>query len=135
MTGIEIVGTLLTHNPKIYLASAAIDSALYGIIFLASMFLPRPLIQVFAEAANGEIGSPEFRQTQFCHSAWQILTVLWGIVSLLKASLLIIVQVRFSLETFLLIRTMMGLPVFVALIMFSYWFPGWYWNRPQAVRH
>jgi len=134
---IELIGTLVTRNPDFYLASASIGSVLWGLLFLGSMLLPRPLIQIFAELLNPGLGSQEFFSQntiprQRYRSAWQILTAIWGVVKLLRAIVLILSQLRLPLETFLVIKTATGLPVIVALLAFSYRFPRWYWERERA---
>ena len=57
---IELIGTLITRNPDFYLASAAIDNVLWGQLFLSSLVLTHPLIQLFAELLNPGIRSEEF---------------------------------------------------------------------------
>jgi len=57
---IELIGTLITRNPDIYIASASVESVLWGIVFLGSMILPKPLIQIFAEMLNPGLGSQAF---------------------------------------------------------------------------
>ena len=86
---IELIGTLITRNPDFYLASAAIDKILWGLLFLGSLFLRRPLIQIFAESLNPGFGSQELlNQTkispQLYRLVWQILTSIWAVVYLLK---------------------------------------------------
>jgi hypothetical protein len=95
----------------------------------------RPLILIFAEATGGipkshELG--EFGNSDVFRSAWVILTIIWGIVHLIAAILLIASQIWLPLETFLIIRTAFGTPLLAVLLAFSFWFPGWYWNRSQV---
>jgi intracellular septation protein A len=131
---IELIATLVTRNPAFYLASAAIENILWGLLFLGSILMPRPLIQIFAELLNPGLGSQEFLNQlklppQLYRSAWQILTAIWGVVNLSKAFMLIFSQLRLPIETFLIVRTASGIPVMVLMLVFSYRFPGWYWER------
>jgi len=133
---IELIGTLITRNPDFYLAAAAIDNVLWGLVFLGSLLLTRPLIQIFAELMNPGLGSPEFLShfempVQVYRSPWKILTVIWASVSFVKAVILILSQLKLPVETFLVIKTATGLPVMVALLAFSYRFPRWYWERAR----
>lgn len=131
---IEIIGTLLTRNPDFYLAGAAIDSFLYAILFLGSLLLARSLMQLLVEATpQGRRFSESFRRQPMYRKAWQIVTAVWGIAYLIKAGLLVWAQVNLSLELFLTIRTLSNFPLFVGLMIFSYWFPARYWKR-QGVR-
>jgi intracellular septation protein A len=131
---IELIGTLVTRNPTFYLASAAIENALWGLLFFGSILIHRPLIQIFAELLNPGLGSQEFLnqsklRPQLYRSAWQILTAIWGVVNLSKAIILIFSQLRLPIEAFLIVRTASGLPVMVLMLVLSYRFPGWYWDR------
>jgi intracellular septation protein A len=131
---IELIGTLVTRNPTIYLASAAIENVLWGLVFLGSILMPRPLIQIFAEMLNPGLGSQEFLaqlklSPQLYRSAWQILTAAWGVVALSKAILLFFSQLWLPIETFLIVRTASGIPVMVLMLFLSYRFPEWYWER------
>ena len=133
---IELIGTLITRSPDFYLASAAIDNVLWGLVFLGSLLLTRPLIQIFAELLNPGLGSQEFLShfempVQLYRSAWKILTVIWAIVSFVKVVILILSQLKLPLEVFLFVRTASGLPVLVVMLIFSYRFPRWYWERQR----
>jgi intracellular septation protein A len=133
---IELIGTLITRNPDFYLAAAAIDNVMWGLLFLGSLLLSRPLIQIFAELLNPGLGSQEFLShfempLQLYQSAWKILTVIWALISFLKAIILILSQLKLPLEAFLIVRTASGLPVLVVMLIFSYRFPRWYWERQR----
>ena len=134
---IELVGTLISRNPAFYLASAAIENVLWGLLFLVSILFPRPLIQIFAELLNPGLGSQDFFSQSkippsLYRSAWQILTAAWGVVSLSKAIILIFAQLRLPLEVFLAVRTASGIPVMAIMLVFSYRFPQWYWERTMG---
>ena len=131
---IELAGTLITRNPAFYLASAAIENVLWGLVFLGSILISRPLIQIFAELLNPGLGSQEFLDqfklsTKLYRSAWQILTAAWGVVALSKAIILVFAQLWLPIETFLIVRTASGIPVMVLMLFLSYRFPAWYWER------
>ena len=136
---VELIGTLITRNPDFYLAAAAIDNVLWGLLFLGSLLLTRPLIQIFAELLNPGLGSQEFfshfdMPVELYRSAWKILTVIWAVVLFLKAIILIISQLKLPLEAFIIIRTASGLPVLVVMLLFTYRFPRWYWERARDDR-
>ena len=136
---VELIGTLITRNPDFYLAAAAIDNVLWGLLFLGSLLLTRPLIQIFAELLNPGLGSQDFLRhfempVQLYRSAWKILTVIWASVNFLKAIILILSQLKLPLEAFIIVRTASGLPVLVLMLIFSYRFPRWYWERPRVNR-
>ena len=134
-TLIELVGTIVTLNPKFYLATSAIEHTLWGLIYLGSLLFSRPLILIFAEAMGATPKSKESIElgcAKLYRSAWAILTGIWGIVYLIAAILLIASQIWLPLESFLIIRTAFGIPKIALLLTFSFWFPGWYWNRSRV---
>ena len=133
---VELIGTLITRNPDFNLAAAAIDNVMWWLLFLGSLLLTRPLIQIFAELLNPGLGSQDFLRhfempVQLYRSAWKILTVMWAGVNFLKAIILILSQLKLPLEAFIIVRTASGLPVLVLMLIFSYRFPRWYWERPK----
>jgi hypothetical protein len=60
--------------------------------------------------------------------------VIWVVVFFLKAIVLIVSQLKLPLEAFLVVRTASGLPVLVLMLILSYRFPGWYWERLSAAK-
>ncbi len=132
---IELIGIIVTLSPNFYLAWPAIDKTLWGLIYLGSVLLSRPLILILAQAMgmfpkSKEIG--EFSNSDLFRSAWTILTIIWGIVHLIVSALLISSQIWLPLEVFLMIRTFSGAPLLAVLLTFSFWFPGWFWNRSSV---
>jgi len=133
---IELIGTLVTRNPDFFLASAAIENVMWGLLFIGSLLLPRPLIQIFAELLNPGLGSQDFISHfeipgKLYRSTWRILTVIWAMVQLLKAIVLTYSQLKLPMEVFLLVRTASGLPVLVVMLLLTYRFPRWYWERAK----
>ncbi len=130
MAVIELLILALTRNPDFYLASEAIQSAAYGVLFLGSLVFSRSLIQLLAEETGATANLPaHLRCSPDYRTAWHLLSTVWGGVSLLKAGLLFLAQWGLTLETFLAIRTLSGFPILASLLAFSFWFPGWYWRR------
>lgn len=133
----ELIGTLIFKSPDLYLASAAIENVLWGLLFFGSILIRRPLIMIFAEMLNPGLGSQEFLHQpklspKLYRSARQIVTALWAAVNLLKAMILIFSQMNLPTEAFLVVRTASGIPVMVLMIVFSYRFPGWYREQVKA---
>ncbi len=69
------------------------------------------------------------RQAPMYRTAWQILTAIWGGVSLSKAGVFVLAQGWLPLDTALLVGFLLGWPLYIGLLAFSFWFPGWYWTR------
>lgn len=131
LTVVQLIGTLITHNPALYLASSAIHSAIFGFLFLGSLLFPRSLIQVFVETSTTKKFS-EFRQSRPYRTVWRIITAVWGGVLLLRAILLVIFQIRLPLSAFLAFQNITDFPLTFALFAFSFWFARQYFNRLRA---
>ncbi|WP_299523740.1 VC0807 family protein [Winogradskyella sp.] len=132
LTLIEIIGTLITLSPDFYLATSAIDHFLWAVVFLISLAFSRPLILVFADAMKSIPNTTEileFRKTKAFRNAWVKLTYIWAAAHLVSAIVLIISQLYTSVEFFLIIRTLLNLPLLAVLITISFWFPEWYWEK------
>ncbi|MDW5550231.1 VC0807 family protein [Methanosarcina sp.] len=71
---IGLFGTIVFHNPTFYLESPILMDLVLGCIFLGSLFLEKPLIQVFAEYEMKDSFSQELRIHPKYVSAWRILT-------------------------------------------------------------
>ena len=132
---IELAGISVTLNPDFYLLWPAVGKTLWGLIYLGSVVVSRPLILIIAQAMgmfpkSDDLG--DFSNTDLFCSAWVILTVIWGLVHLIVAVLLFTSHYWFPLETFLIIRIASGTPILAALIAFSFWFPRWYWDRSSS---
>jgi hypothetical protein len=132
ITFIEIASIVITLSPEFYLATAAIEHILWGLVCLGSVVFSRPLILIFAQAMGGipksqELG--EFGKSDEFRFAWVILTIIWGITHLIAALVLVLSQIWLPLEIFLIMRTAFSTPLLAALVAFSFWFPRWYWNR------
>lgn len=133
MTGvavIQIITTVVTRNPAMFLASEAIEDGILSLVFLGSLLGSRSLIQLFAEEMGVTANvSERLRQSPSYAAAWRIVTAVWGGIYLLKAGLLLLAQWSLALEPFLIIRVLSGAPVWACLFAFSFWFPRWYWRR------
>ena len=130
LASVELIVTLLTHSVTWYLAAAAIESGMLGGVFLLSLLLPRSLIQILAEETVGTATfSSQARQSPLYQRVWRLLTSIWGGVYVVKACLLLLAQWGLSLEAFLVLRTLLGVPLWGSLLAFSFWFPGRYWRR------
>ena len=131
---IQIVTTMITRNPALYLRSGAINNAIEGLVYFGSLLLPRPLIQIAAEATGATDNVPEdLRRAPAYRAAWQILTAIWGAVNVGKAIAMVLAERWLPLDAALVLGLLMGWPLLVGLLAFSFWFPGWYWSRRANV--
>jgi intracellular septation protein A len=127
MIFLRVVVILASKSPALYLLAQALDSALYGLIFLISLLFPRPLIQVLAEA-SGVIVPEAIRKTPYYEKAWRITTGVWGLVFIFLALILAVLKMG-SLKSVVVVDMLASWPPTIALIAFTVLFPKWYWKR------
>lgn len=129
---LQMGGIIATRNPDIFLIWPAVGKTIWGLAFLGSLVVSRPLILVLAEAM-GMIPKTEavdeFRKSDLATPVWNILTGVWGTVMLTSALIVVISFFWLPLEPHLFILTVTGLPLLAALFTFNFWFPVWYVRR------
>ncbi len=129
----ELVTVIFTVNPDWYLYSPIVFGGCFGLFFLFSVAVRRPILRYFAEQAVGVEAFPEeIRASRHYMAAWDRTTCLWGLAYLLKAGVLGALLAYSSMDNFLIGRVGLGFPVVVGLIFFSYWYPRHYWESVFA---
>lgn len=128
---IELLTILLTHNPSLYLASYAINSALPGFVLLVSCLFPRSLLQVLLEQSSKfkERVPEPVRLSRDYRNSMKRVTAITGGLLLAHAGLLVYLQLNLSVGAFLVFRKLLTGSVFL-IIMFS----AFAWNRIRRQR-
>lgn len=128
-SAIGLIGTIISHDPDFYLAAPIVTDLLLAVVFLGSLFSGRPLVQVMVESMfQGGFPDALRRKPRF-KSAWVILTVAWGVLNLSQALLRMILFHAVSHEIYYAVGTVYENVLTSLLIVFSFWFPRWYWER------
>ena len=127
---IQVVTTLITGSAAVYILTGIVNNVVEGLVYLVSLCFPRSLIQIAAEATGATAAIPEWlRRSPAYRRAWQILTAVWGLVSIAKALLLLAARQWLAVDAVLALGILTGWPLLIALLAFTFWFPGWYWRR------
>lgn len=127
MIFLRVVVIMASRSPALYLIAQALDSALYGLIFLISLLFPRPLIQLLAEA-SGVIIPEAIRKSPYYEKAWRIITGVWGLAFIFLALILAILKMS-SLKSVVMVDMLASWLPTIAMIVFTILFPKWYWKR------
>ena len=126
---IGLLCTILLRNPNIYLAEPILEDILYAVIFFSSLFFSRPLIQVLVEDSH-IVAFPEyFRKTSQYKFVWKMLTIAWGILNLSQALLRVTLLYSVPIDLYYTISKIYSNVSSPLLLIFSYKFPKWYWER------
>lgn len=128
-SGIGLVGTIISKNPTFYFVSPIVKDILLALIFLGSLFLERPLLQIIVEQSYLKNVSEEFRKKQKYRSTWRILTIAWGVLNISQAAIGAILLYSVSMESYYAISTLYSNISTPLLLAFSITFPRWYWEK------
>jgi Protein of unknown function (DUF3159) len=112
----SVVG-LITDSSRVYLAQPVVVTAIWGLAFLGSAALRRPLAGVLACAWYPFPKS--FRETDRFKRVFGIESVVWGLYLMARSGLRLAILVYGSLEDFLILLFVTGLPMTLLLVAWS----------------
>lgn len=112
----SVVG-LVSHSAIVYLAQPVLANAAWGLAFLASAALRRPLAGAFACAWYPFPRS--FRETDAFKRVFGVESVVWGLYLLARATLRLVALLQGSVEGFLVVTIVTGTPAMLALVAWS----------------
>lgn len=116
---IQALVALAAHSATVYLAQPVVLSGLWGIAYLASAAVGRPLIGVFATAWYP---FPDwFRASAPYRREFGLQSVAWGAYCLLRAGLRLFALLRGGVGGFVIVSFVTGAPAFAALVAWGLW--------------
>jgi Protein of unknown function (DUF3159) len=108
---------LASESATVYLAQPVLANAAWGLAFLLSALIRRPLAGALACAWYP---FPRwFRQTEAFKRVFGIQSVVWGAYFVARSAIRLAALLQGSLENFLLIVFLTGTPVMLALVVWS----------------
>ncbi|MDD5496497.1 MAG: hypothetical protein PHP46_05305 [Candidatus Omnitrophica bacterium] len=125
---IQMAPVIIKDDPNMNFVAGAFDSLLFGIIFLSSIIIKRPLIRVFAEATGARDHIPEpILKSPYYMKAWAIVTAAWAAVYIVESVILLYLALNRS-RALLPFDIFCGWPTVLLMIFFSVQFPAVYWK-------
>ena len=114
-----IVG-LVADSERVYLAQPVLVTGCYGFAFLISVAIHRPLAAAFA----GELYPfpDEVRQSVTFRRIFGRLSLAWGVYLLMRSVMRLLTLQASTVEAYLLVNFVTGVPVTAALISWSVWY-------------
>jgi Protein of unknown function (DUF3159) len=110
---------LAAQSATVYLAQPVVLSALWGVAYLASVVLGRPLVGVFA---NVWYPFPlEFRASEPYRREFGMQSVVWGVYCLARAGMRLAALLGPGIGAFVLVSTLTGPPMMLALVFWGIW--------------
>lgn len=117
---IQAVIGLVSGSAAVYLAQPVLLSAALGIVFLVSAMIRRPLAGVFA---NELYPFPsEVRDSQTFRRVFGRISIAWGSYQLLRSAIRLLALAHGSIESFLIINLVTGVPFTAGLMAWSIWY-------------
>jgi len=117
---VQALAALASGSPIGYFAPPVIANAVYGLAFLVSVAIGRPLAGVLAMESYpipAEIRRrPAFRRT-FAH-----ISLVWGAYLLARSALRLVVLLRFSVDVYVAVNVATGGPLIALLMTWSFWY-------------
>ena len=108
---------LAAHSSTVYLAQPVLANAVWGIAFLVSAGIGRPLAGAFACAWYP---FPSwFRQTSQFKRVYGVESIVWGVYMLIRSGLRLGALLEGSIENFLVVVLLTGPPMMLLLIAWS----------------
>ena len=121
MAGVQAVAGFLSGTAIGYLAPPVIANGLYGLVFIGSVLIGQPLAGVFA--AETYPFPQELRSSPLFRRVFSIVSLAWGLVFLARCLLRLGILSRGDVDVFVLVNLATGLPLNVALMVWSFWYP------------
>jgi hypothetical protein len=117
---IQAVVGLWTGSAEIYLAIPVFVSAAYGLAFIGSIAIGRPLAGVFAEEM---LTLPdEVKASRTHRRTFSLISLAWGFYMVARSALRLLVLVALGVDAFVAVGFVTGFPVTMALMSWSIWY-------------
>jgi Protein of unknown function (DUF3159) len=116
---VQAVVGLAAHSATVYLAQPVVLSAGWGIAYLTSAAIGRPLIGLFAQAWYPF--PPSFRAAPIYRREFGMQSVVWGVFLLARAGLRLAALLGSGAGGFILVSFATGTPLFFALVAWGVW--------------
>jgi len=117
---IQAVVGLASQSAIGYFAPPVAANAIYGLAFLVSVAMGRPLAGVFAREIYPV--SDERRRLPGVQRAFARISLVWGVYLLVRSALRLVVLLNFSIDVYVAVNVATAAPVTVALMAWSFWY-------------
>ena len=116
----EAVVGLVSGSERLYLAQPVIVNGLYGLAFVGSVVLRRPLAGAFADEMYP---FPDFvRASETFRRVFSRVSLMWGVYLLARSALRLATLQNSSVEAFLGVNFLTGMPLTALLLATSIWY-------------
>jgi intracellular septation protein A len=118
---VQALAGLASGSVGAYFAPAVIANGLYGVAFLGSIVIGRPLAGVLAQETFPF--PPRVKESVTFHRVFVRVSLVWGVYMMGRGILRLLVLAWSSVELFILVSVVTGIPLTMALMSWSFWYP------------
>ena len=116
---VQALVALAAHSATVYLAQPVVASAIWGLVYLGSVVVDRPLIGVVASAWYPF--PPWFRASRPYRREFGLQSLVWAAYCLGRAGLRLYILLHAGVGGFVLVSAVTGAPVLFALVLWGLW--------------
>lgn len=117
---VQAVVGLLSQSAVGYLAPPIVANFIYGLAFVVSVIIGRPLAAVFAVESYPV--PADVRASAPFRRAFLRISLVWGVYMLARSALRLMVLLRFSVDFYIAVNVITGAPLTIGLIVWSFWY-------------
>jgi intracellular septation protein A len=121
IAAIQALAGLASGSATVYFAPSVVANGLYGLVFVGSVAIGKPLAGVLARETfpfpPRVWGSTLFRQI------FSRVSMAWGALLLVRAVIRLFALVAGGVDVFVLVSVLTGLPLTALLMSWSLWYP------------
>ena len=121
MACVQAIVGFLSGTAVGYLAPPVIANGIYGLVFVTSVLVRRPLAGVFA--AETYPFAADVRASALFRRVFSIVSLAWGAAFLARCAVRLVVLARGDVDVFIVVNLATGLPLNAALMVWSFWYP------------
>lgn len=121
--GVGLIITFLGGNPKIFLIRESFFTVAFGLAFLVSLLLPRPLMFYIARhfaSGNDAASVANFNSSRQNERFFRVMSAVWGVGLLLEAVVRVSLILTLSVEQFLAISPFVLYGIIAALFIWTF---------------
>ena len=111
---------LASQSEVVYLAQPVLLNAIFGVAFVVSVFVGRPLAALFA----GEMYPfpEEVRSSDTFRRTFGMISLTWGVYMLARSAVRMAMLTNGSVDAFIGVNMLTGMPLTVTLMSWSVWY-------------
>jgi intracellular septation protein A len=117
---LQATAALASQSAIGYFAPPVVINAVYGLAFLVSVAVGKPLAAVFAMETYPL--PPEIRALAGVRRAFAHISLVWGTYMLLRSGLRLFVLLNYSVDVYVAINVATAGPLIVGLMSWSFWY-------------